>query len=130
MSPMTTGSPAAHACQLNTLHRAARAALNEPSFMLFSCSVTFESDSQKLAKHPHLRGQLGLFKLAHNPAMFHDIEAIRQWGGETKILLGQNHGETPRFEAADHLAELLDDHGRETFGNLIQQQQPRTGAQD
>ena len=34
------------------------------------------------------------------------------------------------FQRADGLADLLDDDGREPLGRLVEQQQPRAGAQD
>src|SRR5207244_13208901 len=49
---------------------------------------------------------------------------------EAKILLDQQNGEGLRLERADGLADLLDDDRRETLGRLVEQQQPRAGAQN
>src|SRR3954470_10204053 len=63
-------------------------------------------------------------------AVFHDVITVRHRRGEAEILLNEQDGKTLLLERADGAADLLDDDGRKPFGRLIEQQQPRAGAQD
>src|SRR4029078_3762828 len=49
---------------------------------------------------------------------------------ETKVLLDQQYGEALLFQRPNGLADLLDNDGRKSLGRLVEQQQPRAGAQD
>ena len=62
--------------------------------------------------------------------MFHDVMPVGDGGGELKVLLDQEYGKAPRLEHSDGLADLLNNDRREPFGRLIQQEQPRSSAQD
>src|SRR5712691_6499922 len=74
--------------------------------------------------------QLGVRELVHDLSVLHDVIAIRDGRGEVKILLDQQNGEALRLERPDGLADLLDDDRRQALGRLVEQQQPRAGAQD
>src|SRR4029077_9035432 len=49
---------------------------------------------------------------------------------EMEILLDQENGESLRLEHSDRASDLLDDDRGQSFGRLVEQQQPRAGAQD
>ncbi len=63
-------------------------------------------------------------------AVLHDVVAVGDGRGEAEILLDQQDGEALLLQRADGLADLLDDDGRQPLGRLVEQQQPRAGAQD
>src|SRR6185312_1861372 len=50
--------------------------------------------------------------------------------GEAEILLHQQDREAARFQRVERVPDLLDDHGREPLGRLVQHQEARAGAQD
>ncbi len=56
--------------------------------------------------------------------------AVGQWRGEAEVLLHQDDGQAALLELDQHLAELLHDDRRQAFGDLVEQQQVGTGAQD
>jgi hypothetical protein len=62
--------------------------------------------------------------------VFHDVVTVRHGGCEAEILFDQQNREALLFERADRVADLLNNDGRETLGRLVQEQQPRAGAQD
>src|SRR6202142_68953 len=69
-------------------------------------------------------------ELIDDTPIFHDVVTVRDGRREAEILLDQEDGEPLFLQRADGLADLLDDDGGETLGRLIEQQQPRAGAQD
>src|SRR2546421_11316877 len=62
--------------------------------------------------------------------MFHDVIAVRNRRGEAEILLDEQNGKTLFLQRPDGAADLLDDDRRQAFGRLVEQQEPRSGAQD
>src|SRR5258706_11260703 len=56
--------------------------------------------------------------------------AVGDARGKTKILLDQEDGKPFRLESRDGVADLLHDHRGEALGRLVEQQQPRPGAQN
>src|SRR6185503_13499698 len=77
-----------------------------------------------------IRLQLGIGELVDDTSVFHDVVAIRNGRCEAEILFDEQDGKTLLLERADSLADLLDDDRREPFGRLVEQEQPRPGAQD
>src|ERR1700733_7853620 len=76
------------------------------------------------------RLQLGARNDVDHPAVLDDVMAIGDGRGEAKILLDQQDREAGVLQMSDDAADLLDDHGRQPLGRLVEQQQPRAGAQD
>src|SRR6185437_9420445 len=62
--------------------------------------------------------------------MLHHIVAIGDGRGEVEILFDQENSKALLFQSADGVPDLLNDHRGEALGRLIEQQEPRTGAQD
>jgi hypothetical protein len=62
--------------------------------------------------------------------VLHHVEAVGQRRGETEVLFDQHDGVALGLERADHLGELLHDDRGQAFGDLVEQQQARAGAQD
>src|SRR5438309_1078756 len=56
--------------------------------------------------------------------------AVGDARGEPEILLDQQDGKPFRLEPRNGAAYLLNDHRSEAFGRLIEQEQPRPGAQN
>src|SRR5215470_2609334 len=74
--------------------------------------------------------ELGIGEPVDDAAIFHHVVAIRNRRSEAKILLDQEDGETLLLEHSDGLADLLDDDRGKTFGRLVEEKEPRAGAQD
>src|SRR5476651_850140 len=64
--------------------------------------------------------QFGVGETFDDLAVLHDIIAIRDGGGEPKVLLYQQNRETLRFQRADGLADLLNYDGGKPFGRLVE----------
>src|SRR5665213_497226 len=77
-----------------------------------------------------VRRELRVGNHIDNPPVLHDVMAIGNQCGETEILLDQQDREPARLEPGDRMPDLLDDHWRQSLGRLVEQQQPRAGAQD
>src|SRR5579872_763277 len=97
---------------------------------LFRPSPKCISDSQIFVQLSHIGLQRGGREMVHDAAMFHHIVTIGNSRGEIKVLLDQEYGESLRLERPDRSPDLLDDDRRQTFGRLVEQQQPGAGAQD
>ncbi len=76
------------------------------------------------------RRQLRRRDLFDDLAVIHDEMAVGQRRGKTEVLLDQYDGHAPLFQLHQHFAQLLHDDRGQAFGNFIEQQQPRTGAQN
>src|SRR3979490_1159146 len=115
MSPMTTCSPAAQACEdAYRLSSAQRAAVVDLSI---SCLpfLNVDSNAQIFVKQLHLRSEFRSFELFDDPAALHDIEPICQRRRKSEVLLDQHHGKALRPESTDDITELLHDHRRKTL---------------
>src|SRR5205823_3482289 len=77
----------------------------------------------------HVRLELRIGDHVDDTTAFEHVMPVGDRRCEAEILLDQQNRETLAFEPSDRASDLLDDHRRETFGRLVQQQQPRTGAQ-
>src|ERR1041385_6340975 len=93
-------------------------------------SVNSLLDAKIFVQLVHVGIELRVGDHVDDLAALHHIVAVRDGGGETEILVDQKAGEAFGFEALGCGADLLNDHGGQTFGWLVQQQQPRAGAQD
>src|SRR6516164_1886026 len=85
-----------------------------------------ESHAQIIVKLVEIGFQLGIGEPVDDAAIFHHVVAIRNRRSEAKILLDQEDGETLLLE----LADLLDDDRGKTLGRLVEEEEPRTRAQD
>src|SRR5262249_57748998 len=56
--------------------------------------------------------------------------AMGAGGGGAEVMLNEQYRESLVLEAAQGGADLLDDDGRQAFGRLIEEQEPRAGPQD
>src|SRR5579872_467388 len=74
--------------------------------------------------------EFGRRHVIDDAAVFHDIVAIGDGSGEAEILLDQQNGEALRLERGNGVADLLNDHRRQSLGRLVEQQKPRARAQD
>src|SRR5215467_3074181 len=77
-----------------------------------------------------VRVQVGIAEPVDDPTVFHDVVAVGHRLGETEILLDQENCESLVLERVDGAADLLDDDRGEPLGRLVEQQEPRAGAQD
>src|SRR3954465_4861365 len=71
----------------------------------------------------HVRIELRVRDHVDDLAVLHHIMAVGDSRGKAEILLDQQDGEAFRLQAADGVPDLLDDHGGEAFGRLIQQEE-------
>src|SRR5262249_6544083 len=76
------------------------------------------------------RVKLRLGEAFDHGTVFHHVVTVRDRRGEAEILLHQDDGEALLLEGPDRPADLLDDYRRETLGRLVEQKEPRSGAQD
>src|SRR5215469_6489745 len=94
-------------------------------------------DSAGETLHSEIRlklGQAGLKtvgrNLVHHAPAVHHVMTVRDGGGEFQILLHEQDGEPLRLQPADRGADLLDDHRSEALGGLVEEEEPRSGAED
>src|SRR5258705_4914386 len=78
----------------------------------------------------HVRFEVRVADHVHDAPMLHYVVPVRDGGRESEILLDQQDREAPLFQLRDRASDLLHDHRRQSFGRLVQQQQPRARAQD
>ncbi len=78
----------------------------------------------------HVAVELALPERLDDASVLHHAETIGERRREPEVLFDQHDGVALLLQQPDHLAELLDDHRREAFGDLVEQQQPRAGPQD
>src|SRR5712675_2222804 len=88
------------------------------------------SNSQIVVQLFHVRVQFRIDETFDDSPVFHDEIAIGDGRCEAEILLDQENGEALLLESPNGAADLLDDDRREAFGRLVEQEQPRAGAQD
>src|SRR6266702_5917669 len=89
-----------------------------------------ESHAQIVVKLVEIGFELGIGEPVDDATIFHHVVVIRNRRSEAKILLDQEDGETLLLEHADGLADLLDDDRGKTLGRLVEEEEPRTRAQD
>src|SRR5499427_3766338 len=89
-----------------------------------------ESHAQIVVKLVEIGFELGIGEPVDDATIFHHVVAIRNRRSEAKVLLDQEDGETLLREHADSLADLLDDDRGKTLGRLVEEEEPRTRAQD
>jgi len=70
------------------------------------------------------------FSIMSTTAVLHHVVPVGDGRGEPEVLLDEKDREALALEAADRLADLLDDDRRQPLGRLVEQEQPRAGAQD
>src|ERR1043166_3357183 len=92
--------------------------------------VTGASHTEIVVQLFDVRVQVGIDEPVDDPSVFHDVVAVRNGLGEAEILLDQEDGESFLLERVDGAADLLDDDRGEALGRLIEQEEPRAGAQD
>src|ERR1019366_6860933 len=132
MSPITTSLPAACAAPaVRVAPRAVEIAMARVlSFIGNSMVEKGSSHTKKIMQHGHVGSQLGASKPLDDTAMFHHEEAIRQRCGKAEVLFDHHDRVAACAQRADHGRQGLHDHRRETFGDLVEQQKFRAGAQD
>src|SRR5262249_3434825 len=74
--------------------------------------------------------QLRIGELFDHAAVLHNVVSVGDRRGETEILFHQQYGKALLLERPNGAADLLDDHRREPFGRLVEQQEAGAGAQD
>src|SRR5262244_3300113 len=89
-----------------------------------------KSHSEILVHPSHVGLELGPGDHVHDAAVLDDVVPVGHRLGKSEILLHQQYGEALLLQARDRAADLLHDHRREALGRLVEQQQPRPGAQD
>src|SRR5689334_4463761 len=88
------------------------------------------SNAEKLVQQRHFGLQLARREARYDAPTLHYVEAVGEWRGETKVLLHHDDGVAALAQAADGMRQRAHDDRREPFGDLIEQQQPCTRAQD
>src|SRR5260370_4777484 len=88
------------------------------------------SDAEIGVKFIHVALQLRVGKAIDDLAVFDDVVAVRDGGGEAEILFDQKDREPLFLEPRDGMADLLDDDRRKPLGRLVQHQKPRARTQD
>src|SRR6185295_4961208 len=88
------------------------------------------SDAKVLVQLRHFRIKLGIGNHVDNTSVLHHVVTIGDGRGKVEVLLDQQDREAPGLQLDDSTADLLDDHGGQALGRLVEQQQVRTGAQD
>src|SRR6266702_4665583 len=129
-TPILVTSSAVWAYAVPQASAPATAAMLKRRFILSAPCLVLTLYAEIFVERSELGVQLGIGELVHDLSVLHDVIAVRDGRGEVKILLDQENGEALRLERADGLADLLDDDRRETLGRLVEQQEPRPGAQD
>src|SRR5271168_324990 len=113
MSPMTTWSAAATACEdaytPSNVPNASKFNLRMISLSFLKCC----SNAQVFLQQSPLRSQLGSSELLHYQPALHDVESIRQRRRKAKVLLDQHHCHSFGPQGANDLAEFLHNHRRE-----------------
>src|ERR1700722_3577583 len=100
---------------------------NLPGFGPFGPSLI--SNAEIVVQLLHIVGQLRVREVVHDTPMFHHVIAVGNGRGEAEILLDQQDGKTLSLEGADGVADLLNNDRGQAFGRLVEQQEPRAGAQ-
>src|SRR5437868_11475196 len=77
----------------------------------------------------HIRIELRIGNHVDDATVLEHVMPVGHRRGEAEILLDQQNREALGLESCDRASDLLNDHGRQTFSRLVQQQQPRAGAQ-
>src|SRR5688500_5493607 len=85
-------------------------------------------DSKVVVQLVHVRVQLRVRDAVDDAAVLHHVVTVRHGGGEPEVLFHEEDGEALRLQAPDGGADVLNDHRRQSFGRLIQQQESRAGA--
>src|SRR6266568_2139627 len=129
-TPILVTSSAVWAYAVPQASAPATAAMLKRRFIVSAPCLVLTLYAEIFVERSELGVQLGVGELVHDLSVLHDVIAVRDRRCEAKILLDQENGEAPGLERADGLADLLDDDRRETLGRLVEQQQPRAGAQD
>src|SRR5665213_1095309 len=111
--------------------RAVASATNPRVFLIgFLRFVLTCLDTEIVVQFLDIGIQFGIGELVDDTPMFHDVVAIRNRRGEAEILFDQQNRETLLLERADRFADLLNDDRSKPLGRLVEQQEPRAGAQD
>src|SRR5256714_2568338 len=133
MKPMRITSPETWACAGATDANMPAAASEHARAIFLSfmgTPVKAASDAEGLVQLVDSLRQFGLGERLDHLAVLHHEETVRQRGGESEILFDHEDGVALLAQGHHHLGELLHDHGREAFRDLVEQQQPGAGAQD
>ena len=73
--------------------------------------------------------QFGARPATGNFTALEDEIPVGEPRGEPIVLLGKQHGEADRAQCADDLDQLIEDHGGQTLGRLVEQQHRRPSCQ-
>src|SRR3984957_551313 len=88
------------------------------------------SNAEIVVQLLHIVRQLRVREVVYDTPMFHHVIAVGNGRCEAEILLDQQNGKALGLERADGVADLLNNDRGEAFGRLVEQQEPRAGAQD
>ena len=100
---------------------------------VFECQKTSSWSSLDAEIGVQLAGvgvEIGVGDHVHHPALLDHVVPVRDSRGEMEVLLDQNDRETLRLQAGDRASDIIDDDGRQALGGLVEEQEPRAGAQD
>src|SRR5262245_55617351 len=129
MTPSEIWAAAGPAARLRTPMTATmRAIVMRRSFL--AASTPAASDAEIVVQLVHAGGELGVGNHVHDAAVLHHVVAIGNGRGEAKVLLDEEHGEPLALEPPQGDPDLLDDDRRQPFRRLVEQQEPRAGAED
>src|SRR5204862_76207 len=78
-----------------------------------------------VAQHKIVVLELGRGAGEADLALVHDVMAVGDRQGGTQVLLDQEHRKALALEIVEHRDDLLDDHGRQPLGRLVEQEQRR-----
>src|SRR2546425_12922200 len=87
-------------------------------------------DPEVLVQRVHPGRERSVGDHIDDASVLHHVVTVGDRGREAEILLDEEDGEALRLEAPDRRADLLDDHRREAFRGLVQEQQARAGSED
>src|SRR5215470_5708199 len=93
-------------------------------------NASYDLDLEIFMQHVLLVFQLVPGNFGHDAAVLDDVHPIGERRGEVKILLDEDDGVALLLELADDLAELLHDDRRQALGDLVEEEEPRAGAED
>src|SRR5438067_11521839 len=125
-TPILVTSSAVWAYAVPQASAPATAAMLKRRFILSAPCLVLTLYAEIFVQRSELGVQLGIGKLVHDFSVLHDVIAVGDRRSEAEILLDQKYGEALRLERADGLADLLNDHRRQPFGRLVEQQAPRS----
>src|SRR5580692_4360113 len=131
MSPITTSLVAACAARTFAMSASAIVVAIANVFRFIASpprAVIRSSDSEVFVHHCHFLRQLGGTEGLCHSAALHEVETIRERGREPEILLHHEQGVATSAQLENGRGQPFHDNRRESFRDLIQQQEPGAGT--